>query len=134
MNNISAPEIFDKKLLRTREKNIFADDFLRIEINKMLDERILELKREFGSIRQFQRDEEYLNDEENSFDLVKSSLAIHWINDVVGLFLSAKKILKPDGLFLCNFFGGETLKELRQVFLETDKNAISPRISPFIDI
>lgn len=134
MNTQSVPQIFDKKLLASRIKKIDANDFLLKEISSMLDERVNEINREFGSTLSFQRDTEYLDEKENSFDLVRSSLAVHWINDVVGLFLSAKKILREDGFFIANFFGGETLKELRQVFLESDKNAISPRISPFIDI
>ena len=134
MNTQSPPQIFDKNLLRERGKKIDASNFLVKEIHSMLDERVEEINREFGSTLAFQRDAEFLEGAENNFDLVKSSLAIHWVNDVVGLFLSAKRILREDGFFIANFFGGETLKELRQVFLEADKNAISPRISPFIDV
>ena len=134
MNTQFVPQIFDKKLLESRAKKIAHDDFLRIEIKNMLDERTSEINREFGSELAFERDAEFLEGEENSFDLIKSSLAIHWINDVVGLLISAKRILRPDGFFIANFFGGETLKELKKTFSETEKNSISPRISPFIDI
>ena len=134
MNTQSIPQIFDKKLLQARTKKIDAGNFLLKEIHAMLDERVIEINREFGSSLTFQRDAEYLQGEENSFDIIKSSLAVHWVNDVVGLFLSAKKLLREDGFFISNFFGGETLKELRQVFAEADKNTISPRISPFIDV
>lgn len=134
MNDTSVPQIFDKKLLVEREKKIDRDDFLRVEIKNLLDERVNEITREFGSVLSFQRDAEYLNAEENNFDLVKSSLAVHWVNDVVGLFLSAKRILREDGFFIANFFGGGTLNELKNIFGEADKNALSPRISPFIDV
>lgn len=134
MNHSFVPIIFDKKLLNSREKKIDRDDFLRVEIKNMLDERVVEINREFGSALEFQRDVEFLDGEENSFDLIKSSLAVHWVNDVVGLFISAKRILREDGFFIANFFGGESLKELKIIFAEADKNSISPRISPFIDV
>ncbi len=134
MNTQLPPQIFDKKLLASRAKKIDREDFLIKEIHSMLDERVKEINREFGSTLTFERDAEFLQGEENTFDLIKSSLAVHWVNDVVGLFLSAKKLLREDGFFISNFFGGESLKELRQIFSEADKNAISPRISPFIDV
>src|SRR5215475_10058274 len=43
-----------------------------------------------------------------SFDLVTSSLAFHWINDLPGTLLQLRHILKPDGLLLVNLFAGET--------------------------
>jgi len=44
-----------------------------------------------------------------SFDIVISSLAFHWINDLPGTLLQLRQILKPDGLLLVNLFAGETL-------------------------
>lgn len=134
MNSTLAPIIFDKKLLLAREKNIEHNNFLREEIKNSLAEKIKDIKREFGSCLTLQRGDEFAKGAENSFDLVQSSLVLHWTNDVVGFLLSAKHVLRPDGFFVANFFGGDTLFELKKIFLETDKNAISPRISPFIDI
>ncbi len=74
---------------------------------------------------------------ENSFDLVISVGALHWVNDIKGTLIQIKKILKPDGLFIGTVFGGKTLHELRSSFekAEIAKNGgISPRISPFIDV
>jgi NADH dehydrogenase [ubiquinone] 1 alpha subcomplex assembly factor 5 len=71
-----------------------------------------------------------------SFDLVTSSLAFHWINDVPGTLLQLRHILKPDGLLLVNLFAGETLEALRTALLEAEseiENGASPRISPFAD-
>jgi NADH dehydrogenase [ubiquinone] 1 alpha subcomplex assembly factor 5 len=48
-----------------------------------------------------------------SLDLVLSSMALHWVNDVPGLLAEVRRVLKPDGAFLCTFLGGETLSELR---------------------
>ena len=37
---------------------------------------------------------------DNSVDLVTSCLAMHWINDLPGLFSEVQRILKPDGVFI----------------------------------
>jgi len=71
-----------------------------------------------------------------SFDLVTSSLALHWVNDLPGTLLQIRQILKPDGLLLANLFAGETLDALRNALLEAEsevENGASPRVSPFAD-
>ena len=81
-------------------------------------------------------DEELLPFAENSFDLVLSSLALHWINDLPGTLAQIHRILKPDGLFLAAMLGGETLKELRHVLGEAEidqEGGLTPRVSPFAD-
>jgi SAM-dependent methyltransferase len=70
------------------------------------------------------------------FDLITSSLAFHWINDLPGTLLQLRHILKPDGLLLVNLFAGETLESLRIALLAAEseiENGASPRISPFAD-
>ncbi|HVA15070.1 MAG TPA: methyltransferase domain-containing protein [Stellaceae bacterium] len=71
-----------------------------------------------------------------AFDLVVSSLALHWINDLPGTLLQLRQMLKPDGLLLANLFAGETLEGLRSVLLAAEseiENGASPRVSPFAD-
>ena len=55
--------------------------------------------------------------EDNSVDMVTSGLAVHWVNNLPGLFKEINRCLKPDGVFLGSMFGGETLFELRFVKL-----------------
>ena len=59
-------------------------------------------------------DEERLPFAEASLDLVVSTLALHWTNDVVGALIQIRRALKPDSLFIGAFLGGVTLTELRQ--------------------
>ena len=71
---------------------------------------------------------------EDSFDLVVSSMAMHWVNDVPGVLNSICKVLKPDGCFLGVMLGGNTLKELRYCLYLAEqerKGGISPHTSPF---
>jgi len=82
-------------------------------------------------------DEERLPFAENSVDALISLLSLQWVNDLPGTLAQIQRMLKPDGLFFAILPGGETLRELRQVFAETESarsGGITPRISPFIDV
>jgi SAM-dependent methyltransferase len=81
-------------------------------------------------------DEERLPFKPDSLDLVVSSLALHWTNDLIGALIQARLALKPDGLFIGAFFGGATLTELRQSLLSAEaelSGGASMRVSPFAD-
>lgn len=72
----------------------------------------------------------------HSFDAVFSNLALHWTNDLPGALLQLRQMLRPDGLLLAALFGGDTLHELRQAWLEAEsemENGASPRVSLFAD-
>jgi len=71
-----------------------------------------------------------------AFDLIVSSLTLHWTNDLPGALLQLRRALRPDGLLLAALFGGETLGELRGAFLEAElalEGGASPRVSPMAD-
>nr|XP_020516097.2 arginine-hydroxylase NDUFAF5, mitochondrial-like [Labrus bergylta] len=79
-------------------------------------------------------DEEFLPFKENTFDLVVSSLSLHWINDLPGALKQIQQVLKPDGVFIGAMVGGETLYELRCALqlAETEREGgFSPHISPY---
>jgi NADH dehydrogenase [ubiquinone] 1 alpha subcomplex assembly factor 5 len=72
-----------------------------------------------------------------SFDLVISNLALHWVNDLPGALVQLRHALKPDGLFLASLWGGDTLIELRSALLEAELDiagGASPRVAPFADL
>lgn len=82
-------------------------------------------------------DEELLPFKPNTFDLIISNLSLHWINDLPGTLIQINKALKPNGLFLANLFGGDTLWELRDVLLKAEseiEGGASLRVSPFADV
>jgi NADH dehydrogenase [ubiquinone] 1 alpha subcomplex assembly factor 5 len=82
-------------------------------------------------------DEEFLPFAEASFDLVLSCLSLHWVNDLPGALVQARRCLRPDGLFLGAMLGGETLKELRTALAEAEiavDGGLSPRVAPFADV
>jgi SAM-dependent methyltransferase len=81
-------------------------------------------------------DEEQLPFAFGKLDLVASTLALHWTNDVVGALIQVRRALKPDGLFIGSLFGGGTLTELRQALLTAEAEltgGAGPRVSPFAD-
>ncbi|RXF70821.1 methyltransferase domain-containing protein [Hansschlegelia zhihuaiae] len=72
-----------------------------------------------------------------SFDLVVSGLALHFADDLPGVFAQARRLLAPDGLFLVAILGGDTLTELRQSFAAAEaevEGGLSPRVLPFADV
>jgi NADH dehydrogenase [ubiquinone] 1 alpha subcomplex assembly factor 5 len=71
------------------------------------------------------------------FDLALSSLALHWAGDLPGALVQIRRILTPGGLFLAAMFGGSSLVELRNAFLEAElieEGGASPRVSPAVDL
>ena len=83
-----------------------------------------------------QLDEEHLPFADESLDLVVSTLALHWVNDLPGALIQVRRALKPDGLFLGALLGGETLTELRQSLTLAEAeltDGAGLRIAPFAD-
>ncbi|MDR3514088.1 MAG: methyltransferase domain-containing protein [Caulobacteraceae bacterium] len=88
-----------------------------------------------GGLR-VQADEEALPFAAESLDLVVSSLALHWVNDLPGALVQIRRALKPDGLFMASVLGGATLTELRQSLLAAEaelSDGAGLRVSPFAD-
>lgn len=82
-------------------------------------------------------DEEHLPFEPETFDLAVTAHALHTVNDLPGALIQIRRTLKPDGLLLATFPGGETLKELRAAWLEAETDLLSgasPRVSPFAEV
>jgi len=76
-------------------------------------------------------DIENLPFENESFDLVFSSLSMQWCNDLNTALLEARRVLKPGGLFVFTTFGPDTLKELKQSWATIDS---AEHVNQFIDM
>ena len=82
-------------------------------------------------------DEEALPFAEASLDLVVSPLALQFVNDLPGALVQIRRALRPDGLLLAAFLGGDTLFELRQVLMEAEiaeGGGASPRVLPVAEV
>ena len=74
---------------------------------------------------------------DKSFDGVFSCLNFHWVDDLPGLFVQIRRLLRPDGLCLINLLGGESLHELRASLIAAEQDitgGFSPRCVPMADI
>jgi len=154
--------IFDRTLVRRRQRRGAENPdtlYLFQEGAAGLKERLLDIHRDFHQVLAFgpmadskllkkepkkmvragpvNMDEEGLPVAPKSFDLILSNLTLHWVNDLPGALVQARRALREDGVFLAAMLGGETLKELRESLLQGEletSGGASPRVSPFADV
>src|SRR5581483_11532192 len=82
-------------------------------------------------------DEAALPFADGSLDLAVSALAFHALDDLPGTFAQIRRALKPDGLFLAAFAGGDSLTELRQSLAAAEgelAGGAAPRVFPFVEV
>ncbi len=149
-------QIFDtNRMLENRKRGAALGndfDFLRTEIADRMNDRLLEINRQFETILDVGGDfgrltgrkgetiklsDQPLELEENSVDMVVSNLCFHWANDLPGILIQLNNALKPDGLLLASMFGGTTLFELRHSFLAAEAEitgGASARVMPFAEV
>src|SRR5690554_5654994 len=73
----------------------------------------------------------------DDYDLIISLLHLQVIDDVPGHLARLRRLLKPDGLLMAAFIGGESLTELREAFLAADlqvTGGASARIAPMAQV
>ncbi|WP_341367719.1 methyltransferase domain-containing protein [Yoonia sp. BS5-3] len=154
MTGMTMPQLTDRiALQRNRARAERNALFLHETVADELQERLIEVNRTFQSIAivtgfpdfwaekypdaTIVPDDETLALEPGQHDLVLHTLCLHWANDPVGQLVQARHALKPDGLLLCTFFGGQTLHELRSALAEAEvaiSGGLSPRIAPMGEI
>lgn len=154
MTLMNMPQITDRAaLMRNRNRAHPSALFLQEQVADEIHERLIEVNRTFTSIAivtgfpdfwaarypdaTIVPDEDTLALESDSHDLILHAMSLHWANDPVGQLVQARHALKPDGLLLCTFFGGQTLHELRTSLAEAEAaitGGLSPRIAPMGEI
>ncbi len=84
-----------------------------------------------------QCDEDRLPFADGSFDLIVSAGALHAVNDLPGALTLIRRALRPDGLFMAAFVGGETLARTRAALLTGEvavRGAVSAHVAPMVDV
>ncbi|KAI0884608.1 S-adenosyl-L-methionine-dependent methyltransferase [Annulohypoxylon maeteangense] len=120
--------------IATRIGHLLAVDSSQTMLHRDVD---LPFNDQINITRQVLPDEETLPFAANTFDLVLSSLSMHWINDLPGVLAQINNVLKPDCAFMGAMLGGDTLFELRtslQLAESERRGGISPRVSPLADV
>lgn len=99
--------------------------------------RIARLDSGFGFARAaggIQADEDRIPFADASFDLVLSAGVLDQVNDVPGALALARRVLRPDGLFLGAFLGAGTLATLRASMMAAEADRPVARFHPQIDV
>ncbi|MDO5643105.1 MAG: SAM-dependent methyltransferase [Paracoccus sp. (in: a-proteobacteria)] len=151
----SPPRLTDRaalRLHRARARRIgLAEPLHRIALDEVHD-RLSEINRSFTRIgivtpwpeiwRQSYPSAHICDDSEvldlpEDLDLVIHAMGLHWAEDPVGQIVQSARALRPDGLFIAVFPGGETLHELRDVLTRAEiavTGGLSPRLLPMGEI
>lgn len=69
-----------------------------------------------------------------SVDLLFSSLAFQWIDDLPSLFAELRRVLRPDGVLMFASFGPDTLMELRAAWAGIDDGVHVNRFPDMHDV
>ncbi|KAI7771324.1 hypothetical protein LZL87_010250 [Fusarium oxysporum] len=128
------PNTTESPPLATRIDELVAADSSHSLLHRDADH---EFNKKLNITRTVVDDEETIPFEPASFDLVMSSLSLHWINDLPGILTQINNVLKPDSPFIGAMLGGDTLFELRTSLqlAETERRGgMSPRVSPLADV
>lgn len=149
------PRLTDRKALELHRARAMQrpEFFLLNEAAADLEERLAEVKKPFtktaivGGLHQpFKAilpgcvsvmDDEALSLGRSEYDLVVHAMALHWADDPVGQLVQSRLALKPDGLFIAVFFGGQSLHELRTALAQAEakvSGGLSPRVLPMGDL
>jgi len=84
-----------------------------------------------------QCDEDRLPFADDAFDFVISAGVLDSVNDLPGALVLARRVLKPDGLFMAGFLGAGSLPRLRAAMLQADfagGGGVAARLHPQIDV
>jgi len=84
-----------------------------------------------------QADEDMLPFAPERFDAVLAAGGLHLVNDLPGALVRIREVLRPDGLFLAAFPGGDTLFELRRSLMLAElevTGGATARVAPFVDL
>jgi len=74
---------------------------------------------------------------DNSADLIISSMALHWVNDLPSTLKQVQRILRPEGCFIAIMLGGDTLHELNAAMSIAEQErdgGLSSHISPMLRV
>ena len=154
MTAMTTPRLTDRAaLIRNRRRAQPDALFLQEQAADEVQERLNEVNRSFTApaivtgFPDFWRerfpeativaDDDRLTLQPGAHDLVLHMMCLHWADDPVGQLVQSRHALKPDGLLLCSFLGGETLHELRASLAEAEAKitgGLSPRVAPMGEI
>lgn len=146
------PPLTDREALG-RNRARATDPFLQADAITEAQERLIEVNRRFTTVAVVTgfanlwakamphatiiADDDTLNLQDSTYDLIIHALCLHWAHDPVGQLIQCRRALRPDGLFIAITFGGQTLHELRASLAQAESEIVgglSPRVLPMGEI
>lgn len=128
---------FENILLLTSDFNEILKKLIKFQPNKVILQSqfkvFLDKIQNYKNITKVHNSLDYLEYKNESFDLIIHNFCLNNLNDINGQLKKIFKLLNKDGLFICNFFGSESLHELRNSLIITDNklfNGAYARMSP----
>ena len=128
---------FENILLLTSDFNEILDKIIKFQSKKIVFQSqfniFLDKIQNHKNITKVYSHFENLEYKEESFDLIIHNFSLNSLNNINDHLKKIFTLLNKDGLFVCNFFGSETLNELRNSLLITDNklfNGVYVRMSP----
>ena len=100
-------------------------------------DRDLPFNNELNITRDVLHNPEYVPYDPATFDLVLSSLSLHWVNDLPSVLTQINTCLKPDAPLIAAMSGGDSLYELRgslQLAEQDRLGGIGTHISPLANV
>lgn len=77
--------------------------------------------------------DEALPQQSGSYDLVVSVNSLDTVNDLPGALIQMRELLKPGGLAIATFIGGQSLPRLRRAMFEAEPDRPAARMHPLVD-
>ncbi len=77
--------------------------------------------------------DEGLPNTSDTYDLVASLNSLDTVNDLPGALIQMRALLKPGGLAMANFVGGQSLPKLRRAMHDADADRPAARMHPLIN-
>ncbi|MEM9228170.1 MAG: methyltransferase domain-containing protein [Pseudomonadota bacterium] len=148
------PKLTDRRALALHRARAHAAPvtFLQAEAAAQVSERLIEVNKSFTSaavvgpmagfwqnaladLADFSAidDNETIDLQPASLDLLVHALALHWADDPVGQLVQMRRALRPDGLMIAILFGDLTLHELRSSLASAEvalRGGLSSRVAP----
>lgn len=81
-----------------------------------------------------QADEDRLPFADGSFDLAVSAGVLDQVDDLPGALTLVRRALRPDGLFLGAFLGGQSLSTLKRVLRSAEPDRPAARVHPMVEL
>lgn len=102
-------------------------DNIKIILSDLSDGMIRDAKRSIGNDKRFHfdvMDAHQIHMPDSSVDLLLANHVLFYCENVQQVFREARRVLKPDGIFVCSTYSGRHMKEISELVQEFDDRIV----------